>query len=105
MPGRLDRRMSRISLQDERGFNQIFAPVGSTPLRMRRRNDWFMTQIMQLGGRRILELGSGTGETAAHIAAHCDAEIVAVDFSAAFVAEARMRHIASNLRFERFDLL
>jgi SAM-dependent methyltransferase len=97
--------MSRIALQDERGFNQGFAPVGATPLRMRRRNDWFVTQISRVGGRRILELGSGTGETAAHIAANCDAEIVAVDLSEAFVAEARVRHIAPNLRFERFDLL
>jgi SAM-dependent methyltransferase len=97
--------MFRITLQDERGFNQVFAPVGSTPLRMRRRNDWFVTQIARCRGRRILELGSGTGETAAHIAANCDAEIVAVDLSEAFVAEARVRHIASNLRFERFDLV
>jgi SAM-dependent methyltransferase len=97
--------MSRIALQDERGFNQGFAPVGSTPLRMRRRNDWFVAQIMQFGARRILELGSGTGETAAHIAVRCDAEIVAVDLSEAFVAEARVHHIAPNLHFERFDLL
>jgi SAM-dependent methyltransferase len=97
--------MSRLALQDERGFNQGFAPVGSTPLRMRRRNDWFVTQIARFGGRRILELGSGTGETAAHIAARYDAEIVAVDLSEAFVAEARLRHIAPNLRFERFDLM
>lgn len=97
--------MSRIALQDERGFNQVFAPVGSTPLRMRRRNDWFVDQIVRLKGRRVLELGSGTGETAAHLAAHCDAEIVAVDLSEAFVAAARDRHSAPNLRFECFDLL
>jgi SAM-dependent methyltransferase len=105
MARKCDRRVSRIALQDERGFNQVFAPVGSTPLRMRRRNDWFVAQITRSGRRRILELGSGTGETAAHIAARCDAEIVAVDLSEAFVAEARVRHIAPNLRFERFDLL
>jgi SAM-dependent methyltransferase len=97
--------MSRIALQDERGFNQVFAPVGSTPLRMRRRSDWFVTQIAQLGARRVLELGSGTGETAAHLAAHCEAEIIAVDLSEAFVSAARERYAAPNLRFERYDLL
>lgn len=97
--------MSRITLQDERGFNQIFAPIGSTPLRMRRRHDWFVTEIIQCRARRVLELGSGTGETAAYLAAHCDAEIVAVDLSKVFVTEARARHSAPNLRFERFDLL
>jgi SAM-dependent methyltransferase len=97
--------MSKVTLQDERGFNQVFAPVGSTPLRMDRRNRWFIAQIERLGARRVLELGSGTGETAAYLAAHSDAEIVAVDISQAFVAEARERHSAPNLRYELFDLL
>jgi len=97
--------MSRIALTDERGFNQVFAPVGSTPLRMRRRSDWFVDQIGRLGAQRVLEIGSGTGETAAHLAAHAPAEIVAVDISPAFIAEARARHQAPNLRYELFDLL
>jgi SAM-dependent methyltransferase len=97
--------MSRITLQDERGFNQIFAPVGSTQLRMRRRGDWFVAQIERLGARRVFEIGCGTGETAAYLATHSTAEIVAVDLSAAFVAEARARHTAANLRYEVFDLL
>jgi len=97
--------MAPISLQDERGFNQGFAPVGSTPLRMRRRGDWFVAQVERLGARRVLEIGCGTGETAAYLAAHSKAEVVAVDLSAAFVAEARACHMAPNLRFELFDLL
>ena len=97
--------MNQISVKDERGFNQGFAPVGSTPLRMQRRNAWFVEQISQLGAKRVLELGCGTGETAAYLAAHSPAEIVAVDVSAAFVAQARARHSAANLRYELFDLL
>ena len=97
--------MSKIALQDERGFNQVFAPVGSTPLRMQRRNDWFVGQISKLNAKRVLEIGSGTGETAAYLASHSDAEIVAVDISEAFISEARARHSAPNLRFELFDLL
>jgi SAM-dependent methyltransferase len=97
--------MSPISLRDERGFNQGFAPVGSTPLRMRRRGDWFVAQIERLGARRVFEIGCGTGETAAYLATHSTAEIVAVDLSPAFVAEARARHTAANLRYEVFDLL
>lgn len=97
--------MSRIALRDERGFNQVFAPVGSTPLRMQRRNDWFVAEIARLGARRVLELGCGTGETAAYLAAHSPAEIVAVDISEAFLAQARAAHSAPNLRYELFDLL
>ena len=59
--------MSKIALQDERGFNQVFAPVGSTPLRMRRRNDWFLGEALRDGACRVLEIGCGTGETAARV--------------------------------------
>ena len=97
--------MSRISLQDERGFNQAFAPVGSTPLRMRRRNDWFIVQAEHIGARRILELGCGTGEAAAQVAARTAAEVIAVDISDAFLEHARANHQASNLCFEKLDLL
>jgi SAM-dependent methyltransferase len=97
--------MSKIALQDERGFNQVFAPVGSTPLRMRRRNDWFIAQAERLGATRILELGCGTGEAAAHVAAGTAAEVIAVDISDAFLEQARARHQAPNLRFEKLDLL
>ncbi|MBX9749594.1 MAG: class I SAM-dependent methyltransferase [Roseococcus sp.] len=97
--------MARIALQDERGYNQVFAPVGSTPLRGRRRGDWFVAQAERLGARRVFEIGCGTGETAAYLAAHSTAEVVAVDLSPVFVAEARARHVAPNLRFEVFDLL
>lgn len=95
--------MTKIALQDERGYNQIFAPVGATPVRMKRRSDWLVSQIGS--GARVLEIGCGTGETAAYIASQTQAEVVAIDLSAAFVAEARRRHQAPNLRFEEFDLL
>ena len=89
--------MSRSVLQDERGYNQVFKPVGSTPLRMRRRGDWFVMQIERLGARRVLEIGSGTGDTAAYLAEHSRAEIVAVDVSATFVA--RHAHVTRHLIF------
>ena len=97
--------MSKFSVLDERGFNQGFALVGSTPTRMRRRNDWIIGEIEKRGAKRVLELGCGTGETAAYLAAHAAAEIVAVDISKAFIEGARARHVAPNLRYEVFDLL
>ncbi len=97
--------MAKIALQDERGFNQVYAPVGSTSLRAGRRNDWFIGAAKRLGARRILELGCGTGEAAAQVAAGIAAEVVAVDISDAFLERARAAHAADNLRFEKFDLL
>jgi SAM-dependent methyltransferase len=97
--------MSRIALRDERGFNQVFAPVGSTPRRMGRRQEWFLREAVRVGARRILEIGCGTGENAAAVAAGTPAEVVAVDISDAFLERARATHAAPNLRFEKFDLL
>ena len=96
--------MAQLNLTDERGYNQIFAPVGATPVRQRRRADWMLAQVERLGARRVLEIGCGTGENAAVLAADTSADVVAVDISAAFVDIARERHRAGNLRFERLDL-
>lgn len=97
--------MAKITLQDERGFNQVYAPVGSTPLRARRRHDWFAAEALRLGAKRILELGCGTGEAAAYLAANTTADVVAVDISDAFLAHANATHRAPNLCFEKLDLL
>ena len=97
--------MPRIGLQDERGFNQIFPPVGTTPFRASRRYGWFINEAKRIGARRILELGCGTGEASASVAAGVAAEVVAVDISNNFLARASARHVLSNLRFEKLDLL
>jgi SAM-dependent methyltransferase len=97
--------MAGIGLQDERGFNQIFAPVGSTPFRASRRYGWFVAEAQRIGAKRILELGCGTGEASASVAAGIDAEVIAVDISETFLEQARATHVLPNLRFERLDLL
>jgi len=95
--------MAGHSRVDERGYNQIFHKVGTTPLRTQRRSDWFVQNIKP--GNRVLEIGCGVGDMAAYVAAHSGAEVVAVDLSALFIAEARQTHVLPNLRFEQFDLL
>jgi SAM-dependent methyltransferase len=97
--------MPRTGLQDERGFNQIFPPVGTTPFRASRRYAWFINEAKRIGAHRILELGCGTGEASASVAAAVAAEVVAVDISNNFLARASSRHILLNLRFEKLDLL
>lgn len=97
--------MAQLNLTDERGYNQIFAPVGATPIRQRRRSDWMLRQIERVKARRVLEIGSGTGENAAYLADNTEAEVIAVDISPAFIDIARHRHKAPNLRFELLDLL
>lgn len=97
--------MTKITLQDERGFNQVFTPVGSTPLRAGRRHAWFVDQARALKAERILEIGCGTGEAAAYVASKTSAEVIGVDIGDAFLTHARRAHNLPNLRFERLDLL
>jgi SAM-dependent methyltransferase len=97
--------MAGIGLRDERGFNQIFAPVGSTPFRASRRYGWFIAEAQRIGAKRILELGCGAGDASASVAAATGAEVVAVDISDAFLERARAAHTLPNLRFEKLDLL
>jgi SAM-dependent methyltransferase len=52
-----------------------------------------------LAGRRVLELGSGTGEGAAYLATHGAAEVTAIDTDGAAVERARARSVASNVTF------
>ncbi len=97
--------MAELIIKDEGGYNQVFAPIGSTPLRQQRRNDWTLAQIARVGAKRVLEIGSGTGESAAYLAARTQAEVIAVDISPAFIAASRAKYRAPNLRYELFDLL
>ncbi len=91
-------------MQDERGFNQLFSAVGSSPFRAERRHHWFASEAKKKKAKRILEIGCGTGEAAAALAFQTGAEVVGVDVSGAFIERARALHRASNLQFEKIDL-
>lgn len=93
-----------ISVQDERGYNQVFAAVGSSRYRAERRHEWFITQAKQRKARRILEIGCGTGDASVAVARGTGAEVIGIDISNIFVNQARVTHQAENLRFELLDL-
>jgi SAM-dependent methyltransferase len=52
-----------------------------------------------LAGRRVLELGAGSGAGAAQLARQGAVEVVGVEIDEALVARARARHAAPNLTF------
>lgn len=63
----------------------------------------FVVKNVDFAGKRVLEVGCGTGETAAAIAAAGAAEVLALDYSAEAIASCRARHSAPNLTFEVKD--
>jgi SAM-dependent methyltransferase len=94
-----------ITVQDERGYNQLFRAVGSSRYRSERRHEWFIAQAKRNKAIRILEIGCGTGAAAAAVALGTGAEVVGVDVSSVFLDQARATHRAKNVRFEKSDLL
>jgi 2-polyprenyl-3-methyl-5-hydroxy-6-metoxy-1,4-benzoquinol methylase len=50
-------------------------------------------------GKRVLDIGCGTGETAAGIAARSALSVVGIDYAPSAIEEAKRRHQATNLDF------
>jgi len=50
-------------------------------------------------GKRVLDIGCGTGETAAGIAARSAQSVVGIDYASSAIKEAKRRHQAPNLDF------
>lgn len=93
-----------FAIIDERGFNQVFRPVGTTLYRAQRRYNWFAKQAQAIPAKRILEIGCGLGDAAYHLARATDAEVLGIDFSPSFVDAARSHFTASNLTFRVLDV-
>jgi SAM-dependent methyltransferase len=57
-------------------------------------------------GQRLLDAGCGTGDVARQLAARVagTGEVIALDYSAAFVAAARERHAAGNVTYRQGDV-
>lgn len=60
-------------------------------------------QLSDLRGRDVLEIGCGTGLNTSHLAG-VSRSVLAVDFSAGMLAQARANVRAGNVRFEQQDI-
>ncbi len=95
---------------DERGYNQIYARTAAQQFRLHRRAKAIVAEMKlpasagPRAGLRLLEIGCGTGELAAHIASLTEARVTGVDISSKFIAEASAAHKHENLDFAVADL-
>jgi SAM-dependent methyltransferase len=92
-------------IQDERGYNQVFPKRGTSVLRAQRRAQWLALQLEAGGARHAVEIGCGLGESAFQVAESGKLDVLAVDISTRFIAEAKAKFQLPNLEFRVLDLL
>jgi len=92
------------SIKDDKGYNQMFEYSAAMTVRSERRCDYMLSQMENISAdTHILEIGSGTGEIAALLAAKTNAQITGSDICAPFMEEAQNTHQYPNLKFMVLD--
>jgi 2-polyprenyl-3-methyl-5-hydroxy-6-metoxy-1,4-benzoquinol methylase len=91
------------NIKDDRGFNQGFKLVKSTEVRMRRRADWMIADMIADPSKSVLEIGCGTGEVSFWIAEKTGMQVLATDLCVPFIDQAKKNLQLPNLQFEVLD--
>jgi SAM-dependent methyltransferase len=91
------------SIKDEKGFNQGFALVTSTRVRMMRRTGFFLDAMDKQPGKKVLEIGCGTGEVSYWMAEQSPMQILGTDISEMFIKSAHENYQLDNLDFKVVD--
>ena len=91
------------AIKDDRGFNQIFEQSEGNLIRLKRRANWMIAEMDVVPGKKILEVGCGTGYVAYNIAQATGMKVLGSDLCVPFIDEARTKYILPNLSFEVLD--
>jgi 2-polyprenyl-3-methyl-5-hydroxy-6-metoxy-1,4-benzoquinol methylase len=94
---------NQTSIVDERGYNQGFKETAALVKRMERRADWMIHDMDDAPGKKILEIGCGTGYVSWYIAKKTTMQVLGSDLSELFIEQAKKKYILPNLSFERLD--
>lgn len=98
------------SITDERGYNQSFKPSPAQTLRLQRRAEAMVCEMLlpvapeERVRVHILEIGCGPGEMANHLAHLTGARVTGADLSARFIEQAKAAYVHPNLNFVVSDL-
>jgi len=91
------------AIKDDRGFNQIFAQSEVNLLRLKRRAEWMIKEMDADPGKKVLEIGCGTGYVAFIIAQKTNMQVLGSDLCVPFIEKAKGKYALPNLSFETLD--
>jgi 2-polyprenyl-3-methyl-5-hydroxy-6-metoxy-1,4-benzoquinol methylase len=94
---------NKISIVDDRGYNQGFRETFALKKRMERRADWMVSEMNVVPGKKILEIGCGTGYVSYYIAKKTGIQVIGSDLCEPFIEEAKKKYILPNLAFVVLD--
>ncbi len=91
------------AIKDDRGFNQIFAQSEVNLIRLKRRAEWMINKMEAGPGKKVLEIGCGTGYVAYIIAQQTNMHVLGSDLCIPFIEDAKTNYKLPNLDFEVLD--
>jgi 2-polyprenyl-3-methyl-5-hydroxy-6-metoxy-1,4-benzoquinol methylase len=91
------------AITDDRGYNQIFEQSEGNLIRLKRRAEWMIRQMEASSGKKVLEIGCGTGYVSFVIAKATGMKVLGSDLCIPFIEEARGKYVLPNLSFEVLD--
>ena len=91
------------AIKDDRGFNQIYEQSETNLIRLRRRADWMIKEMNTAPGKKVLEIGCGTGFISWYIAKKTGMQIIGSDLCEPFIEEAKRKYVLPNLTFLILD--
>jgi len=91
------------AIQDDRGFNQIYEQSPVNLIRLKRRADWIIEDMAIAPGKKVLEIGCGTGYVSHYIASKTGMQVIGSDLCVPFIEEARDKFKLPNLSYEVLD--
>jgi 2-polyprenyl-3-methyl-5-hydroxy-6-metoxy-1,4-benzoquinol methylase len=91
------------AIKDDRGFNQNYEQSETNLIRLRRRADWMIKEMDTVPGKKVLEIGCGTGYVSYYIAKKTGMQIIGSDLCEPFINEAKKNYSLPNLSFLTLD--
>ncbi|HEV8287174.1 MAG TPA: methyltransferase domain-containing protein [Chitinophagaceae bacterium] len=94
---------NKTSVVDDRGYNQGFKETAALKKRMERRADWMINEMNAEPGKKILEIGCGTGYLSYYIAKKTGMQVIGSDLCKPFIEDASKKYVLPNLSYDTLD--